>query len=529
MSNSTDAVKGMSDLDIQLPSLEEGSLIKGRVIEVKEGQVIVDLNYKTEGIIDLSEFTSEISGEKEEVKPGDLVEAVIVKKEDEEGRIILSKKRADFRKAWEQVRTAYHEGSTIEAPAVQVVKGGLVLDGGVRLFLPASQVDLKKPADLNAYLGKKIKVKVISLDERKKTAVVSRRAFLEETGYSLKKDVLSRLKVGQVLKGKVKSLVDYGAFVETQGVTGLVHLSEIAWRRVTDPSEFLEVGQEVEVKVVQIDLEKERLSLSIKRLQANPWKELAAKYRSGQRVKAKIVRFAPFGVFLELGGFEGLLHQSEMRDDLAVFQKNYSPGDEIEIGILSIDTFHQRISFTQFISAEEPGKDKELSKVSKEVERFEQPSKLEAEVTGEKEEAKMLEKKEEKIVVEEKIELSQEGEQPFEESKEAAEKTSIEAEKSESISTDKLNIKKEVEDKAEEEVKEETKERLSEEAPSPIASEIQAVESEEKEMVEQTDVEEEKKEKVDESLASESVSKASTLEDILELMKKTHGSKKKDL
>lgn len=528
MSNSTDAVKGMSDLDIQLPSLEEGSLVKGKVIEVKEGQVIVDLNYKTEGIINLSEFVSEISGEKQEVKPGDLIEAVVVKKEDEEGRIILSKKRADFRRAWEQVRTAYYEGSAIEAPAVQVVKGGLVLDGGVRLFLPASQVDLKKPIDLNAYLGKKIKVKIISLDERKKTAVVSRRAFLEETGYSLKKDVLARLKVGQVLKGKVKSLVDYGAFVEVQGVTGLVHLSEIAWRRVTDPSQFLEVGQEVEAKVVQIDLEKERLSLSIKRLQTNPWMELAAKYRAGQRVKAKVVRFAPFGVFLELAGFEGLLHQNEMREDLAVLQKNYSPGDEIEVGILSIDTFHQRISFTQFISAEEPGKDKKLPATSKEVGKVKQPSEFETEVADGKEETKKTKEKEEKITTELKVEPLEKEEQPLKEYKEAVEKTSLKAEKVKPISTGGLNIENEVEDKTEE-IKEETEESLAEEALSPLAPETQAVEPEEIAKDVQAEVGKEKEEKKDESLVEELLSHASTLEDILELMKKTHGSKKKDL
>lgn len=518
MSNSTDAVKGMSDLDIQLPSLEEGGLVKGKVIEVKEGQVIVDLNYKTEGIIDLDEFISEISGGKEQVKPGDLVEAVVVKKEDEEGRIILSKKRADFRKAWEQVRTAYHESSTIEAPAVQVVKGGLVLDGGVRLFLPASQVDLKKPADLNSYLGKRLKVKVISLDERKKTAVVSRRLLLEETGYSLKKEVLSRLKVGQVLKGKVKSLVDYGAFVEVQGVTGLVHLSEIAWKRVSDPSEFLEVGQEVEVKVVQIDLEKERLSLSIKRLQPNPWKELASKFRAGQRVKAKIVRFAPFGVFLELDGFEGLLHQSEMREDLAVVQKNYSPGDEIEVGILSIDTFHQRISFTQFISAEEPGKDENLSAVSKKVEVPKQSAEPEAKIVEKKEDVGKIDE-EGKITSEEKVELLKEEEQSSKEEKGAVDKVSAEDKKAEPISTKEIRAEEEAGRQIEEEVKEENQVgqavELNEETAEPAKTEKRT--------------EEKTEQKTEESSTAEPATEASTLEDILELMKKTHGSKKKGL
>ncbi len=499
MSKSTDAVQGMSDADIQLPSLEEGSLVKGKVIEVKNGQVLVDLNYKTEGIIDLDEFTSEVSGEKEEVKPGDYVEAVVVKKEDEEGRIILSKKRADFRRAWEQIRTAYYEGSPIEARVIQVVKGGLLLEGGTRLFLPASQVDLKKPVDLNEYLGKKIKAKVISIDERKKTAVVSRRALLEETGYSPKKEALSRLKVGQVVKGKVKSLVEYGAFVEVEGVTGLVHLSEIAWKRVTDPSQFLEIGQEVEVKVVQIDLERERLSLSMKRLQPNPWKELARKYRAGQRVKTRIVRFAPFGVFLELEDFEGLLHQSELREDLAVFKKNYSPGDEIEVGILSIDTFHQRISFTQFISPQPEVKEAAETKEKTEIE-----------------EEKLFDQKAEK-----------EGEIIGKTSKKVPEKAGSKLKKSEPISTEEVLIEEIGEKLEEETAKEKELETVAEE--SKVKLDLTPSSSEgELNLEEKTEIKTETEDEIKVEAVSESGSEASTLEDILELMKKTHGSKKKD-
>lgn len=483
MTNSTDAVRGMSDVDIQLPSLEVGSLAKGRVIEVKEGQVIVDLNYKTEGIIDLDEFTSEVSGEKEEVKPGDLVEAVVVRKEDEEGRIILSKKRADFRKSWEQVRTAYYEGSPIEAQVVQVVKGGLLLEGGIRLFLPASQVDLKKPINLNDYLGKKVKAKVISLDERKKTAVVSRRAFLEEAGYSPKREVLSRLKVGQVLKGKVKSLVDYGAFVEVEGATGLVHLSEIAWKRVTDPSHFLKIGQEVEVKVVQVDLEKERLSLSMKRLQPNPWKELAAQYRAGQRVKTRIVRFAPFGVFLELDGFEGLLHRSELREDLAILRKNYSTGDEIEVGILSIDAFHQRISFTQFVSPKE--KEKEITEKEENVESPHLSGEVEVKKPLTSEEVRSLEKSIGEDVLSEMASQKLSGE------------TRADFGVVKPVSAEELTVEKEIKEEVTNEEKTAEKDGAEKEA--------------------------------DKTSAEELASEASTLEDILELMKKTHGLKKKDL
>jgi small subunit ribosomal protein S1 len=351
-----DFAEEMSKYEATFRTLDEGEIVEGEVIAIDKGEVIVDISYKSEGIIPFDELTFRPHFDpKDLVQVGKTIKAMVLKKEDEEGRVILSKKRADFEEAWEKLTQARERNGWVEGEVVDVVKGGLMVDLGLRGFLPASQVDLKRVESLEEFIGRKVKCKVLKMDRARKNVVVSRRAYLEEHGKKTQQEILAGLEVGQRLKGKVTNIANFGAFIDIGGASGLVHLSELSWCRVNHPSEVVSEGDEVEVEVLAVDIERGRLSLSLRSVQPNPWEEAAQKYQPGDTVKAKLTRYASFGAFLELPeGLEGLLHISEMDLPLRRFQRAYKVGDEVEVKILLIDTHRCRISFTQREVEEEP-------------------------------------------------------------------------------------------------------------------------------------------------------------------------------
>jgi small subunit ribosomal protein S1 len=352
-----DFAEEMKKLESSFQPLSEGDIVEGTVLSIREDEVIVDISYKSEGIIPFSELTFRSEFEPQKiVKVGDKVRAKVIKLEDEEGRIILSKKKADFERSWGELGKAFKEGRPVEGEVVEVIKGGLVVDLGLRAFLPASQVDVKKVKDISEFVGKRFKFKVIKMEEGRNNVVVSRRLFLQEETERKRREILEKVKVGDVLKGEVSNIVDFGVFVDVGGISGLVHFSELSWRKISDPHEVVELGEEVKVKVLGVDREKGRLSLSLRRTQPNPWEEAAKKYEPGDKVKAKISKFVSFGAFLILlpDELEGLLHYSEMENPLEKFKARHRIGEEIEVRILSIDPEKCRISFTEREPEEEP-------------------------------------------------------------------------------------------------------------------------------------------------------------------------------
>lgn len=351
-----DFAKEMSKYEAAFRTLDEGEIVEGEVIAIDKGEVIVDISYKSEGIIPYDELTFRPHFNLEDlVQVGGTIKAMVLKKEDEEGRVILSKKRADFEEAWERLTRACERNEWVEGEVVDMVKGGLMVDLGLRGFLPASQVDLKRVENFEDFIGHKVKCKVLKMDRARKNVVVSRRAYLEEHGKKTQQEIMAGLEVGQRLKGKVTNIASFGVFVEVGGASGLVHLSELSWCRVNHPSEVASEGEEVEVEVLAVDKEQGRLSLSLRSVQPNPWEKAAQKYLPGDTVKAKLTRYASFGAFLELPeGLEGLLHVSEMDLPLRKFQRAHRVGDEVEVKILLIDTHRCRISFTLREVEEEP-------------------------------------------------------------------------------------------------------------------------------------------------------------------------------
>ncbi|MDP9295371.1 MAG: 30S ribosomal protein S1, partial [Actinomycetota bacterium] len=279
---------------------------------------------------------------------GDHVEALVLQKEDKEGRLILSKKRAQYERAWGRIERVMAEGGTIIGPVIEVVKGGLILDIGLRGFLPASLVDLRRVRDLHPFVGQKLEAKIIELDRNRNNVVLSRRAFLEESQSEGRKKFLESLQKGERRKGVVSSIVNFGAFVDLGGVDGLVHVSELSWRHVDHPSEVANVGEEVEVEVLDVDLERERVSLSLKATQEDPWKEFERKYQAGEIIAGQVTKLVPFGAFVRVAaGIEGLVHISELSDShVESPEQVLSVGDEVRVRVIDVDVARRRISLS---------------------------------------------------------------------------------------------------------------------------------------------------------------------------------------
>ncbi len=341
--------QAIPDYDGTIKIFNEGDIVKGTVVKVDKEEVLLDIGYKSEGVIPARELSIRY-----DVKPADVVnegdelEALVLQKEDKEGRLILSKKRAQYERAWGDIERIKEEDGMVEGEVIEVVKGGLILDIGLRGFLPASLVDMRRVKDLNQFIGRKLEAKIIELDKNRNNVVLSRRAHLETQKSSERKDFLENLEKGSKHKGTVSSIVNFGSFVDLGGVDGLIHISELSWSHVDHPSEVLTVGQEVEVEILDVDLERERVSLSLKKAQEDPWEIIAKDKPAGSTVHGKVTKLVPFGAFIEIAsGVEGLVHISELAWEHIEFPEEVvSVGEEVDAKIIDIDLERRRISLS---------------------------------------------------------------------------------------------------------------------------------------------------------------------------------------
>ena len=322
-----------------------GDTVTGVVVEVQSDYVLVDINYKSEGLIDINEFRV-VDGVRD-VKPGDKIEVLIDRIENENGMIVLSKDKADMLRAWSDITKAAENEEVIEGTVIAKVKGGLQVDIGVKAFLPGSQIDLRPVRNMDIFLGKKYKFKVIKFNKKRGNIVLSRRALLEEERENLKTQTIDSMKEGSIVAGLVKNITDYGAFIDLGGMDGLLHITDMSWGRIKHPSEVINVGDEIQVKVLKYDQEKQRVSLGLKQLQEDPWTSVAKDYSIGKKVKGKVVSVTEYGAFIELGeGIEGLIHVSEMSWTKRVKHANQilQPAQEVEVQVLEVDNENRRIS-----------------------------------------------------------------------------------------------------------------------------------------------------------------------------------------
>jgi small subunit ribosomal protein S1 len=330
-------------------AMEEGKIIEGVVVKVDPDEVLLDIGWKSEGVIPSRELSIKLDVDPNTiVAVGDVVEALVMKKEDEEGRLVLSKKRAQYERAWGTIERIYNEDRTVEGTVIEVVKGGLILDIGLRGFLPASLVEMRRVRDLMPYVGEQLECKIIELDKNRNNVVLSRRKFLEETQSEFRNEFLTSLQKGEVRAGVVSSIVNFGAFVDLGGVDGLVHVSELSWKHIDHPSEVVEVGDEVEVEVLDVDLDRERVSLSLKATQEDPWQKFAREHAVGEIVDGEVTKLVPFGSFVKVAdGIEGLVHISELAErHVEVPEAVVNVGDQIEVKVIDIDTVRRRISLS---------------------------------------------------------------------------------------------------------------------------------------------------------------------------------------
>ena len=289
------------DYDSTFPTINEGEVVSGTVVRVDKDEVLVDIGYKSEGVIPVSELSIRRSVDpSSEVQLGDEIDALVLTKEDTEGRLILSKKRARFEMAWKKIERAAESGEPVEGTVIEVVKGGLILDLGVRGFLPASLVDIRRVQDLDDFLGKTLRSKVIELNRSRNNVVLSRRAVIEEERKEMRQAILDRLSPGDVVTGTISNIVDFGAFVDLDGIDGLIHISELSWSHVNHPSELLEIGQEVSVKVLDIDRDRQRISLGLKQTQTDPWQQVVDTHDQGDVIEGKVTKVVTFGAFVEI-------------------------------------------------------------------------------------------------------------------------------------------------------------------------------------------------------------------------------------
>jgi small subunit ribosomal protein S1 len=335
--------------DATLHPFEEGEVVTGHVVRIDQDEVLVDIGYKSEGVIPANELSIRKSVDPhDEVQLGEEVDALVLTKEDQDGRLIISKKRARFEKAWRRIEAAAESGEPVEGTVIEVVKGGLIIDLGVRGFLPASLVDIRRVPNLDEYMGTQIECKVIELNRSRNNVVLSRRAVLEEERKEVRQQILDRLEPGQVVEGQISNIVDFGAFVDLDGIDGLIHISELSWSHVNHPSQILEIGQTVKVKVLDIDRDRQRISLGLKQTQEDPWQRIVNTYNIGDELEGTVTKVVTFGAFVEiLDGVEGLVHISELAAHHVENPREVvQPGDEIRIKILEIDSERRRLSLS---------------------------------------------------------------------------------------------------------------------------------------------------------------------------------------
>ncbi len=341
--------KLVPNYDATLRDIQEGEVVTGHVVRIDKDEVLVDIGYKSEGVIPASELSIRKSVDpNDEVELGEEVDAIVLTKEDQDGRLIMSKKRARFEKAWRRVEAAVDSGEPVTGTVIEVVKGGLIIDLGVRGFLPASLVDIRRVPNLDEYMGTEIETKVIELNRARNNVVLSRRAVLEEERKEVRQQILDRLQPGLVVEGQISNIVDFGAFVDLDGIDGLIHISELSWSHVNHPSEVLTIGQTVKVKVLDIDRDRQRISLGLKQTQEDPWQRVIDTYTIGDELSGKVTKVVQFGAFVEiLDGVEGLVHISELASHHVESPREVvHPGDEIRVKILEIDSDRRRLSLS---------------------------------------------------------------------------------------------------------------------------------------------------------------------------------------
>jgi small subunit ribosomal protein S1 len=353
------------DYESTFPEIKEGEVVHGTVVRVDKDEVLVDIGYKSEGVIPVAELSIRRSvNPADEVGLGDEIDALVLTKEDAEGRLILSKKRARFELAWKNIERAAESGEPVNGRVIEVVKGGLILDLGVRGFLPASLVDIRRVQDLDEFLGQELRCKVIELNRSRNNVVLSRRAVLEEERKEARQAILDRLNPGDVVEGQISNIVDFGAFVDLDGMDGLIHISELSWSHVNHPSEVLDIGQDVKVKVLDIDRERQRISLGLKQTQTDPWQQVVQQYSEGDTVEGKVTKVVTFGAFVEiLPGVEGLVHISELAEfHVENPREVVGQGDTVKVVILEIDADRRRLSLSmKRIEGEQPPRELALS------------------------------------------------------------------------------------------------------------------------------------------------------------------------
>jgi len=339
----------LAAIDLTIKYFNDGDIVEGVIVKVDRDEVLLDIGYKTEGVIPSRELSIKHDVDPNEVvKVGDEVEALVLQKEDKEGRLILSKKRAQYERAWGTIEKIKDEDGVVTGSVIEVVKGGLILDIGLRGFLPASLVEMRRVRDLQPYVGKELEAKIIELDKNRNNVVLSRRAWLEQTQSEVRQTFLTTLQKGQVRSGVVSSIVNFGAFVDLGGVDGLVHVSELSWKHIDHPSEVVEVGQEVTVEVLDVDMDRERVSLSLKATQEDPWQQFARTHQIGQVVPGKVTKLVPFGAFVRVDeGIEGLVHISELAErHVEIPEQVVQVGDDIFVKVIDIDLERRRISLS---------------------------------------------------------------------------------------------------------------------------------------------------------------------------------------
>ena len=335
--------------------VSEGHVVTGTVVQVDEDEVLLDIGFKSEGVIYARELSIRRDVETHDiVKVGDVIEASVLHREDREGRLILSKKRAQYERAWDSIIAIKEGDGIVKGTVIEAVKGGLIMDVGLRGFLPASLVDLRRVRDLQPYLGQTLEAKILEIDRIRNNVVLSRREWLQESQREQREQILGDLKVGEIRTGVVASIVHFGAFVDMGGMDGLVHVSELSWKHVSHPTDVVNVGDEVKVKVLEVDTDRERVSLSMKATQRDPWEEFAETHQVGELVYGRITKTVPFGAFVQVGDVvEGLVHISELATThVEKAEQVVTPGEELWVKIVSIDLPSRRISLSVKQAAE---------------------------------------------------------------------------------------------------------------------------------------------------------------------------------
>ena len=336
-------------LESSVGAMEEGRVIEGTVVKVDPDEVLLDIGWKSEGVIPVRELSIKADVDpKTIVEVGDLVQAMVMNREDDLGRLVLSKKRAQYEAAWGSIERIYHEDRTVQGTVIEVVKGGLIVDIGLRGFLPASLVDMRRVRDLAPFIGQALECKIIELDRNRNNVVLSRRKFLEETQSEFRSEFLNALQPGEVRAGVVSSIVNFGAFVDLGGVDGLVHVSELSWKHIDHPSEVVEVGDQVEVVVLDVDMQRERVSLSLKQAQEDPWTRFSREHGVGSEVPGEVTKLVPFGAFVKVAdGIEGLVHISELSTDhVEAPEAVVNVGDTVTVRVIDVDEERRRVSLS---------------------------------------------------------------------------------------------------------------------------------------------------------------------------------------